>query len=122
MAKSDLMPRRMPSEEQAAHEAAIDWSRIDALTDEQAEANTTADPDAGPIPTEAQAIAARVRMIRKRSGLPQPEFAERYRIAVGTLRDWEQGRSRPDGPALAYLLVIDREPDAVVRALAAKAA
>ena len=60
-----------------------------------------------------------VRSIRRRSGLSQAAFAERYGLNLRTLQDWEQGRAQPDGPARAYLLVILREPRAVERALAA---
>ena len=57
-------------------------------------------------------------MIRRALGLSQDEFARHYRIPIGTLRDWEQGRAEPDAAARAYLLVIAREPDIVPRALA----
>jgi putative transcriptional regulator len=114
MADPDMTPRRLTPEERAQAEDAIDWAAVDAVAATRGEHRT---PDMGHLPTDEEAIAARVRMIRKRSGLSQPQFAEQYRIPVGTLRDWEQGRVRPDGAALAYLLVIDREPDAVVRAL-----
>lgn len=56
--------------------------------------------------------------MRRRTGLSQAAFAARYGINLRTLQDWEQGRVQPDGPARAYLLVIDREPRAVERALA----
>jgi putative transcriptional regulator len=56
--------------------------------------------------------------IRKKLGLSQAKFASRFGIAPGTLRDWEQRRKRPEGAARILLLVIDREPDAVRRALA----
>jgi len=49
--------------------------------------------------------------------LIQEEFAARFRIPLGTLRDWEQGRSEPDQPAKAYLTVIARDPQGVERAL-----
>ena len=114
MANSDLTPRQMSVEEQATRVAATGWAAVDAAAAARGDTRT---PDMGSIPKKGEAIAARVRMIRKRSGLSQTEFAERYRISVGTLRDWEQGRVRPDGPALAYLLVISREPGAVARAL-----
>lgn len=52
------------------------------------------------------------------AGWTQEGFAARYRIPVGTLRDWEQGRREPDAAALAYLRVVEREPEAVARALA----
>lgn len=58
-----------------------------------------------------------VRAIRKHTGLNQVSFAARYGFGLPRLRDWEQGRSRPDSAARAYLLVIEREHEAVERAL-----
>ena len=54
-----------------------------------------------------------VKKLRERLGLTQEAFAAAYRIPVGTLRDWEQCRKRPDAPARAYLTVIARNPEAV---------
>lgn len=59
-----------------------------------------------------------VRRIRKKLNLSQTKFAERFGIKVKTLRDWEQGRRVPESSARAYLSVIDKEPEAVYRALA----
>lgn len=73
-----------------------------------------------PFTKEELARARRVplaKSLRWRLKLTQEEFSERYRIPLGTLRDWEQGRSEPDAPARAYLEVIAREPDIVARAL-----
>lgn len=70
----------------------------------------------------APAIATRsidVAALRKRLGMSQGVFARKYGLSVGTIRDWEQGRSQPDGPARVLLQVIDREPQAVERALVA---
>ncbi|MGO9637143.1 MAG: helix-turn-helix domain-containing protein [Terracidiphilus sp.] len=58
-----------------------------------------------------------VRAIRGRLGLSQQEFAARFGFSINTLRHWEQGRRVPEGPTRAYLLVIDREPEAVRKAL-----
>jgi len=58
-----------------------------------------------------------VRAIRGRLGLTQQEFAVRFGFSVNTLRHWEQGRRVPEGPTRAYLMVIDREPQAVQKAL-----
>lgn len=58
-----------------------------------------------------------VKIIRRALGLTQEDFAERYNIPLGTLRDWEQGRSTPDAPARAYLKVIATEPEMVAGAL-----
>lgn len=58
-----------------------------------------------------------VKAIRGRLGLTQPEFATRFWFNIDTLRLWEQGRRVPEGPTRAYLMVIDREPEAVEKAL-----
>lgn len=59
-----------------------------------------------------------VAAIRKRLGLSQAAFAERFGFALDAVQNWEQGRRRPDGAARAFLRVIEREPAAVQRALA----
>jgi putative transcriptional regulator len=58
-----------------------------------------------------------VKAIRGRLGLTQQEFAVRFGFNINTLRHWEQGRRVPEGPTRAYLMVIDREPQAVAKAL-----
>jgi putative transcriptional regulator len=57
------------------------------------------------------------KVIRRALGLTQEEFSTRYRIPLGTLRDWEQGRAKPDQPTRAYLVVIARNPAGVHQAL-----
>jgi len=59
----------------------------------------------------------RDRIIRRALGLSQEDFAARYHIPIGTLRDWEQGRSEPDQPARAYLTVIAHDPEGAVAAM-----
>ena len=63
--------------------------------------------------------AVDVRAIREKTGLTQVEFAAKFGISVGTLRHWERGDRQPRGPALILLHVVDKEPGAVLRALAA---
>ena len=58
-----------------------------------------------------------VREIRESTGLSQERFAGLFHISVGTLRIWEQGRRRPDGPAAALLTAIKNDPEHVVAAL-----
>jgi DNA-binding transcriptional regulator YiaG len=58
------------------------------------------------------------RGLRHRMRLSQEQFALEFGLELSTLRNWEQGRSEPDTAANAYLLMIDRNPDAVRRALA----
>lgn len=60
----------------------------------------------------------RVAVMRRSMMLTQEEFATRYAIPLGTLRDWEQGRTEPDATAKAYLKVIAAEPEMAARALA----
>lgn len=59
----------------------------------------------------------RVKTLRRALQLTQEQFSERYEIPLGTLRDWEQGRSKPDQPALAYLKIIARDPQRVFEIL-----
>lgn len=106
-------------------ETDTDWDALAALTEEQIHTAALSDPDAQPIPAgnaqELERLGLRhvpnVRKLRTRLGLTQEEFAVRYRIPVGTLRDWEQGRKFPDAPARAYLTVIAKNPKAVAEFL-----
>jgi putative transcriptional regulator len=59
-----------------------------------------------------------VAELRERMKLSQPKFATMLGISVGTLRNWEQGRRQPEGPARALLRVAAVRPDAVLEALA----
>jgi len=97
-----------------------EWSRADAMTDEDIHAAALADPDAQPLIPERLAHMKRtpqVKVIRRALDLSQEEFAARFHIPIGTLRDWEQGRKDPDAAARAYLTVIGRNPRAVTEAL-----
>ena len=58
-----------------------------------------------------------VKAIRTKLGMTQHAFAARFGFSINTLRHWEQGKREPEGPTRAYLLVIDRAPAAVQRAL-----
>ncbi len=101
-----------------------DWSRLDAMTEEQRHAAALADPDAQPL-TDADMDrmkqTPRLKIIRRTLGLTQEEFAARFQIPLGTLRDWEQGAAQPDQTARAYLKAIAGDPEAVLRALRAAA-
>jgi putative transcriptional regulator len=59
-----------------------------------------------------------VKKIRRRLGLSQESFAKTYGFALSAVRDWEQGRRRPDRSARILLKIVEREPEAVTRALA----
>ena len=96
-------------------------ARLDAMTDAEITAAALSDPDNPPwTPDEIARIAAarRVQAVRRKTGLSQAVFAAEFRINVGRLRDLEQGRTRADSAMLAYLTVIEQQPDVVKRALA----
>ena len=72
-----------------------DWSRFDAMTPEQRHKAALSDPDAQPLTPEAMKRMRRtphVKIIRRALGLSQEDFASRFHIPIGTLRDWEQSR------------------------------
>jgi putative transcriptional regulator len=97
------------------------WARLDAMSPEEKHEAALSDPDAQPQTPERLARMKRtpqVKIIRRALGLSQEEFAACYHIPLGTLRDWEQGRSLPDAPGRAYLRVIAHEPRMVRDALA----
>jgi len=62
-----------------------------------------------------------VRKIRRQLKLSQGDFAARFGLSVATVREWEQNRRTPEGAARVLLTVIEKEPEAVTRALAAAA-
>jgi putative transcriptional regulator len=100
--------------------AKSDWKRFDAMTAKERQAAAVADRDSRPLTPEdfkRMKRTPRAKIIRRALGLTQQEFAARFRIPVGTLRDWEQGAAEPDQAARSYLTVIARNPEAVAKAL-----
>ena len=92
------------------------------MTEAEIAAAAAGDPDARPRPEGEAASARRVprtRTLRRALDLTQEEFAARFQIPLGTLRDWEQGRAEPDQTARAYLRAIAGDAEAVRRALEA---
>jgi len=71
-------------------------------------------PDAAPLPA--------VRDLRRRARLTQLEFAARLGVPVETIRNWEQGKRAPRGPARALLAVFAHSPETVFAALATEPA
>ena len=95
-----------------------DWDP--PMTDDEITAAALSDPDA--LPLDAAALARPVPMppvkqLRRRLGLTQHQFAEKFQIPIGSLRDWEQERVAPDRTARAYLAVIAAAPVTVEQAL-----
>jgi putative transcriptional regulator len=73
-------------------------------------------PDLGSVPANEFVVRRPypdVRALRKRFALTQEQFAARFGVNIWTLRDWENHRREPDGPAQTLLKVIELNPDAV---------
>jgi len=64
------------------------------------------------------ARAVDVKALRARLNISQEAFAGRYGLDVATVRNWEQGRTKPEGPAATLLQLIDRDPEGIVKLLA----
>lgn len=96
-------------------------ARLDAMTDEEITAAALSDPDNPPLTDEEieRFAAARLaKVVRNRLGMTQEQFAERYHISYGRLRDLEQCRNeRPDSALVAYLRVIAHDPEGVAKVL-----
>src|SRR5580693_676566 len=94
--------------------------RLRSMTQAAVERAALADSDARPLSRADLKRMKRTplaKIIRRALRMTQEEFAARYRIPLGTLRDWEQGRAIPDQPARAHLTVIARSPHEVQQAL-----
>ena len=87
----------------------IDEARMDATTEEEIEQQRLEDA------AEARMDAASyARRVRQRFGFSQAEFARRINVSLVTVRNWEQGKRSPTGPARALLRILDRAPKAVL--------
>jgi putative transcriptional regulator len=97
-----------------------DWRAFDAMSAKVRHQASLSDPNCPPA-TKSQLARARrvptVRALRKKLNMTQEEFAARFHLPLGTVRDWEQGAHRPDKAAQVLLAVIENDPDAVARAL-----
>jgi putative transcriptional regulator len=109
-----LVKRKPDGSEEVALETPL------APMNEEAIEAAASDPDNPPLTPDREARlkpVPRVKTLRRSLGLTQEEFAARYHIPLGTLRDWEQGRTQPDQPARAFLAVIARAPKEVAELL-----
>ncbi len=108
---------RVSLEDLRATAAEIDRGKIDATTEEDIRRHAIEDGEDPDAERSAYRLVPPVTAIRAKLGLTQSAFANALGVPVATLRNWEQGRKPPDPAAAALLRVVDREPDAVFRAL-----
>ena len=105
-------PRRLTKAEAA---------QLDIRTDEDLTAAAESDPDNLPLDDRALARLRRpldVKAILKGLKLTQQQFAQEFGLELRTVQDWEQRRVLPTGAARTLLRIIERDPEAVRRALA----
>lgn len=101
-------------------ESRTDWKRLAAMSEEEIEANALADEDNPPMTAEELARmqpALSPRAVRRRLHLTQEQVSTLFHLPIGTIRDGEQGKKKPDSAARTLLRVIDRNPEAVIQAL-----
>lgn len=122
------MPITKLSRDNLRRRARVDTGRLANTTEEDIARHAREDDTAtDAVDFEAEVASGRMRRfspvdvaaIRAKTGLSQDRFAKAFQISPHTLRNWEQGRRVPEGPAQALLMAIDRDPDAVMRALRA---
>lgn len=97
----------------------IDHARIAATTEDDIRYQAIEDgedPDAALGELE---LVIPVHVVRRKLGMSQTEFAKAFRIPVGTVRNWEQNRVKPDPAARALLTILFRQPEAALRAFQA---
>lgn len=114
--------RRDIEEMIARGEDRTDWAKVDSISEAELDEIVRNDPDDVYLSEAELADAIPIypvdlKQLRRRLGLTQESFAARFGFSLGTVRNWERGRRRPEGPAQILLQVIDREPEAVERAL-----
>lgn len=93
-------------------EGRIDVARVDAVTEADISRHSAEDDQAA-----RHDAALYARRVRKRTGLTQAAFAARIGVPIDTVRNWEQGKRFPAGPAKALLRVLERAPEAALAAL-----
>jgi putative transcriptional regulator len=90
-----------------------DWRAFDARSEEESHQAALSDPDCPPATEEQLARARRmptVKASRLRLSLTQEEFAAKFHLPLGTIKDWEEGAHRPDEAGEVLLKVIAKDP------------
>lgn len=113
MTKIVLNPNKLPK-------GKTDWKALRDKPDSEVVKAARSDADARPLtPMQIERLlpVVDVKSLRKKLGMTQVVFCSAFKLSVGTVRDWEQHRFVPDGPARVLLTVIERDADAVIQAL-----
>jgi len=97
----------------------IDQARIAATTEDDIRRHAIEDGEEPDAPLADFDLVVPARAVRLKLGMSQADFAAALRIPVGTIRNWEQDRVRPDPAARALLTILYRQPEAALKALLA---
>ena len=111
---------RMRVEGKRLPKGATDWKRVDALSDGDIARAAKGDPAARPLTKKERARMKRMplaKQVRRSFGFTQEQFAQAFGLSLATIRDWEQGRSKPDQSSRTLLFLIQTIPQQVCTVL-----
>ena len=114
--------KRMTLAEIMATQSQVDWAKVDSTTEDDIRRHMIEDGEDPDEDLSGAAFVTSVSTIRLRLGMTQEQLAVKIGVPVKTLRNWEQHRVKPDPAARALLRILDREPEAALRALARRPA
>ena len=105
-------------EEVLSKPASVDRQKLESTTEADIRRHASEDGQDPDASLEGFSLAIQVKPIRQRLNMTQEEFAAALHVPLATLRNWEQGRVRPDPAARALLTIVNHNPKAAFAALA----
>jgi len=102
-----------------AQRPTVEPDKIAAASDDDIRRHAIEDGEDPDAPLAEFDLIIPVHAVRRRLGMSQADFARALRIPVGTIRNWEQNRVRPDPAARALLTILNRQPEVALKALRA---
>ena len=110
---------RKSLDELRAQRPGVDRAKMDATTEDDIRRHAIEDGEDPDAPLAHHELTIPARAVREKLGLSQEAFAKALNIPVGTIRNWEQNRVKPDPAARALLLILYRQPKVALEALRA---
>jgi putative transcriptional regulator len=110
---------RKSLDELRAQRPGVDRAKMDATTEDDIRRHAIEDGEDPDAPLAHHELTIPARAVREKLGLSQEAFAKALNIPVGTIRNWEQNRVKPDPAARALLLILYRHPKVALDALRA---
>jgi putative transcriptional regulator len=110
---------RKSLDELRSEQRTIDRAKIAATTDDEIHRQAIEDGEDLEAPLDQFELVIPVHAVRRKLGMSQAEFAKAFHIPIGTIRNWEQNRVKPDPAARALLTILYRQPEAALKAFRA---